>query len=384
MRKIQYLDGLRGLAAFIVVLNHFVLAFYPALFSGTDLHTHLAQGREFFLSGTMFNLLYNGDFAVCIFFVLSGFVLSHKFFLQKRHEILVESAVKRYVRLAIPVAFSVILAYVLMKFSLFYNQQAATISGSNWLEGFWKFVPNFLDALNQIFFGAFFSKVFEYNATLWTIAFEFAGSFLIFGFLALFGKMKNRSIAYAIAMILFFQTYYLAFILGMMLSDILAHKNTIIAQFDKYKIFRTLLLLAGLLLGSYPSGREVDGTMYAYVYSSWFENTAVLFHVMGAFFVILVLLESKRMQKIFSLRYLLFLGEISFSMYLLHFIVLGSLSSFIFYLLAPYLAYSYAVGVSFFISIAFIFVLSYWMSLTIDRRAVDLSKLFYRTVCRKK
>ncbi|MFZ2835300.1 MAG: acyltransferase family protein, partial [Candidatus Moraniibacteriota bacterium] len=196
MKKIRYLDGLRGLAAFVVVFHHFILAFYPALFSGPDNVTHMASGKEIFLSGSVLNLFYNGNFAVCVFFVLSGYVLSHKFFVFKDNEIITASAVKRYLRLAIPVAFSVFCAYILMKFSLFYNQQAAEASGSGWLGGFWDFKPDFIDSLNQTFIGTFFSNVFEYNMTLWTIAFEFFGAFLVFGFLALFGKMKNRHWAY--------------------------------------------------------------------------------------------------------------------------------------------------------------------------------------------
>ena len=80
MKKIRYLDGLRGLAAFEVVFHHFILAFYPALFAGPGVPTHLAPGQEVFVSGSVLNLLYDGNFAVCIFFVLSGYVLSHKFF----------------------------------------------------------------------------------------------------------------------------------------------------------------------------------------------------------------------------------------------------------------------------------------------------------------
>jgi peptidoglycan/LPS O-acetylase OafA/YrhL len=383
MRKIQYLDGLRGLAAFIVVLNHFVLAFYPALFSGNDIHTHLTPGLEFYLSGTMFNLFYNGDFAVCIFFVLSGFVLSHRFFLQKDYEIIIEGAIKRYIRLVVPVAVSVFLAFALMKFSLFYNQQAAQLSGSNWLGGFWSFAPNFMEALSQTFIGAFFTKVFEYNAILWTIAYEFVGSFLVFGFMALFGKSQKRFWAYALAIIVFFQSYYLAFILGMLLSDILAHKDMIMRQYDKKKIIRTSLLLIGLFIGSYPSGRDIEGTAYFVLKNSLISDPAVFYHVIGAFFVVSVLLDSRRMQKIFSFKYLLFLGEISFAMYLLHFVMLGSFSSFIFIIMKPYMSYANAVSVSFSLSVALLFASSYWMSLYVDRRSVSFSKLVYKKVFRR-
>ena len=196
MQKITYLNGLRGVAAFIVVFHHFIYAFYPALFLGFGAQLHLKTGEEVFFSGSIFNLLYNGNFAVCIFFVLSGFVLSHKFFLQKDYSVIKEGVAKRYVRLVIPVAFSVLVAFFLMKFSFFYNQQAGKISGSDWLGEFWTFHPNFLDALNQTFIGAFFFNSFGYNMTLWSISYELIGSFLIFGFLIFFGKRKNRYWAY--------------------------------------------------------------------------------------------------------------------------------------------------------------------------------------------
>ena len=311
------------------------------------------------------------------FFVLSGFVLSHKFFLEKNHAIITESAAKRYVRLVVPVACSVFLAFILMKLSLFYNKQAGNLSGSEWLGEFWRFTPNFMDALNQTFVGAFFSNAFDYNMTLWSIAYELFGSFLVFGFLALFGKMKNRYWAYVFAIIFFFQTYYLAFILGVLLSDLMAHRYLIISKFDKTRLIRTGLLFFGLFLGSYPSGRSVDGTFYAFMNKPYLADSGVLYHIIGASLLILVLLDSKKMQKIFSFRYLLFLGEISFAMYLLHFIILGSFSSFVFLELEPHLPYLGAFLTSFILSVGLIFAVSYLMYLYVDKKAVRLSKLVY-------
>jgi peptidoglycan/LPS O-acetylase OafA/YrhL len=377
MKKIKYLDGLRGLAAFGVVFHHFILAFYPALYSGPGNVTHLKAGWETFASGSIINLFYNGNFFVCVFFVLSGFVLSYKFFLMKDREILTASAVKRYFRLAIPVAFSVFCIYLLMKFSLFYNQPAGDISGSVWLAGFWNFTPNFWGALNETFLGAFFSDTLAYNATLWTIAFEFFGSFLVLGFLALFGKMKNRHWAYLIAIIFFFQTYYLAFILGMLLSDLMAHENILLQKFDRNKLLRTGLLLAGLFLGSYPAGREVSGTIYAFMFNTFFVNPPIVYHNLGAFLVILVMLYSLRLQKIFSLRPLVFLGEISYAIYLSHFFILGSLASFVFLILVSHVPYTAAVITAFLLSLVLILPFSYWITMHVDKKSVQLSRLVY-------
>ena len=35
MGKILYLDGIRGIAAMNVLLTHFIVAFYPAMYNGT-------------------------------------------------------------------------------------------------------------------------------------------------------------------------------------------------------------------------------------------------------------------------------------------------------------------------------------------------------------
>ncbi len=384
MRKIKYLDGLRGFAAFQVVFHHFVLAFYPALFSGPGIPTHLADGLEVSLSGSILNLLWDGNFAVCIFFVLSGFVLSHKFFVKKENEIVTASAVKRYFRLALPVAFSVFVAYVFMRLSFFRNEPAGIISGSGWFLSIWNFKPDFWDCLNQGFIGAFFQGTFEYNKLLWTIAYEFLGSFLVFSFLAIFGKAKNRSLAYAFLILVFFQTYYLAFILGMLLSDLTANEKKLLAKFKRQKIWQVVFLVLGLLLGSYPIGRDPQGTIYAFANLSWLgAEPAVFYHVMGSFLLMIVLLESKRMQNFFARKTFLFLGEISFTMYLLHFIIMGSFSSFVFLKLQPIMSYHFAVALSLLASLPVIIFVSYVAHIYVDKKSVNFSHFVYEKFFRR-
>ncbi len=97
--KIIYLDGLRGLAAFIVVIYHHFYGFYPKfLYPSED--KVLTQ-----LSGSPLNIFYNGNFAVYIFFILSGYVLTYKFFKTRNYGIIISSAARRYIRLLVPVLF---------------------------------------------------------------------------------------------------------------------------------------------------------------------------------------------------------------------------------------------------------------------------------------
>src|SRR5579859_5537778 len=109
--KIQYLEGIRGVAAMMVVFHHFFLAFYPAYYFGGEPSVSHLGSLELDYWRSPLSFLTNGDFMVCIFFVLSGHVLSTSYFKTNNTEILVSSAARRFFRLYIPLAFALIIAF---------------------------------------------------------------------------------------------------------------------------------------------------------------------------------------------------------------------------------------------------------------------------------
>ncbi|MFJ7729607.1 acyltransferase family protein, partial [Neobacillus sp. NPDC097160] len=237
--KLNYLDGLRGLAAFIVVIHHYTNGFYPAY-----------GGNE--IAKSPISILYDGNFSVCVFFVLSGFVLSGKYFKTKNPEVLIASATKRYFRLLFPVMFSIFLAYVFLRMNLFsYKDEVAGITGSGWLASFYNFDANFVEMLKQGLYKVFLFGEASYNTNLWTIYLEFFGSFLTFAFLALFGKLKKRYFVYIILFYVFYQDYYLAFLLGVILSDIY-HSEEAKKLLIKNKVLLFLIFIVSIYFGSYP------------------------------------------------------------------------------------------------------------------------------------
>ena len=120
-------DGLRGWAALMVVCYHFTWerlgARYPILRNPVT---------AWFL---------NGDFAVSIFFVLSGIALTSGYFTNGDRRILVGLAVKRYSRLTIPILVTCFLTFALYQLGLTYCGSASVVvARPDWI-GSWLSEP---------------------------------------------------------------------------------------------------------------------------------------------------------------------------------------------------------------------------------------------------
>lgn len=380
MRKLDYLESLRGIAAFSVVISHLVIGFYPALFWGKTDQIHTQTGIELMISKTPLYLLYNGAFAVAIFFVLSGFVLSYKFFKDENSRIaLVPIVCKRYTRLFPPVIVSNILAYLFHMLSLYKNQSAATLTKSAWLGSYWLFEPNIRIMLYESFIGAFFTKHVMYNGVLWTMTYELFGSMIVYVFISVFGRHPRRSWAYFVLILFFRRSYYLAFILGMMLSDIVTRDKNIFHSI-RHKRYFAVLLFVGLFFGSLPSERPLEGTMYA-----WFVTIAnpKTWYVIGSTLVMISLLNSNRLQQLLSKSFFIFLGKISFSLYLLHQLAIGTLSSGLFLALTPTMSYHAACALTFVVTILTVVSVSYIMYMIVDAKGIKASQTVHRVLTRQ-
>jgi peptidoglycan/LPS O-acetylase OafA/YrhL len=113
--KVQYLEGLRGIAAMQVVLMHFVIGFMP------DTARH---------AWPPLTVLFDGHTAVYVFFLISGAVLTPSF---ARPGPFAGKLAKRVVRLGIPVAAAATIAMLLIALFPDAHRQAAALTGSAWL-----------------------------------------------------------------------------------------------------------------------------------------------------------------------------------------------------------------------------------------------------------
>ena len=334
--KLEYLTGLRGMAAVGVVMYHVFFIFLPAAIVENNAVHHLSGNIENVLV-SLPQFFYNGNFAVCIFFVLSGFVLSFRFWQQRDSGLLSMAACKRYIRLTGPVIASVLLAYILLRSGYIYNHEIAKAASSVPLVNeMYSFAPGLVDALKEAFWGVYFSynQVESYNPVLWTMEIELKGSFLSLAFLALFGKVRYRGVIYVIFAAVCLKTYYLAFVLGLLLSDLVySTEGRLYWQcLHRYKWFNRIVSFLALYLGSYTlEGHHIFFEMIFFKFFNRMHFDSVAFyHIVGSALLVYAVLQLQGLQKFFSWAIWEVLGKYSFAIYLVHIPILCSVGGSIF------------------------------------------------------
>lgn len=337
-----YLDGLRGIAALVVLFGHIMIALFPTVVTQNpdDAHSRFDLITGFLPVG----FLWNGNFAVCIFFVLSGYVLSG-YSVHSRLSFLAD-VLRRYLRLALPMLIISTAAWLLMRLGLYFNGEASEITRSGWLGGWYRFAPNFVDMVSEALYGAFASGRNAYNPNLWTMQFELQGSLYVFLIWALFTDRGIRLMAVLLFALVHVADYYLLFAAGVLLYD---RGSQLIALPQRWKATAKRgeslgfgLVALGLLLGSLPFVINAPGAGWLARHNAphiiQAANAAIIspvyrhaewVHGIGAIVLFAGLLLSSRIKRALGSAVPAFLGRISFVLYLINIPVVCSVLSWV-------------------------------------------------------
>lgn len=331
-KKIVYLDGLKGLGCVIVFLTHFVYAFYYGMYHFQPESCHLPGNLDIAVGKSPLNLFFNGNTAVRLFLVISGYLLCRNFFLTGDKSRLVQSAWKRYLRLMPAVLAVNVVVFVCMKLGLYYNTPAAAVAGSEkWFAGFNAFAPSPSGMLKESLYGCFLFGSNDYNGVLWTIQILFLGAYLDYALAAFVSRFRFRWLLYGVLAAALLRTDFLSICLGYVLCDLMHTDWSWRKRLCGCQPLNWFLLAAGLYFMSYPSaGFGYEGTI-------WGLLPLVLvnyYHIFGVLCFVTAVLNLEPLQQFFSMRGFLYLGRISYSLYLIHFLVTATFGAW--FLLAFY------------------------------------------------
>lgn len=380
MNKLKYIDAIRGLAALIVVFRHFRSAFFPfSAFGETSYGQYIPHsGVEIFLSETLPGLLTSGNFALTLFFVLSGYVLSFKLIGKPnvRSRVL-GAALKRPVRLVGLIWFSILLSYLLWQAGWYFNREIAPLTSSMpWFNSYWgEKVPNLLRFVRDLILYPF-SRGEVYNGPLWMMDVELDGSLLTFAYVFLVGDRRFRLLVLIPGIFLLWGTYHAGFAFGILCGEI-----ELILKQRGIKVPEVLLfglLVAGLLIGNYPplvTEAIRSQTFYGYFPPMDFVHG---YPMIGGVMIFLAIILSPTLQSALSQNWLARLGHISYSVFVLHFLVLGSFASLTYYLLQNQLGHNAAALISISLSMPLIlFLANYtarWVDDNVSRLADEIGR----------
>lgn len=431
------LEGLRGTACAIVVIHHFCCAYYP-LFIGLVEPTRENVRGTWKIANSPLRILWAGQFSVILFFTLSGNVLTRRYVQKienkknkhnKQSDVinLSHSIIKRYIRLLIPVFFSVSFCWFVNCLGSFKDRlKVANITQSLWftestgveLYGkswsiIWVFIVSFFSIWTS-------TDNKGFNNVLWTINYEIKGSFLVFLLVSIVapesGGIKNIWIAIVMLIVFNLSPFVIndekiimtAFVFGFFFSmkadQIIMHECKRIVQNrlsividgndSRQYIFIVLskvwLLLVCCLVWDMACIPQMGESFYStswwshhqhlvkkYVNANGFGNTngcstSYFYELIGSVLLFHAVEISPFLQAILSLPHMIYLGKISFSLYLLHLPLLYTCSTQLF--LAFYekyhIQYDYSVASTFLIMIPIWLLTAHIFWYAIDSHAI--------------
>lgn len=176
MKRIGWIDGLKGLACIFVMLGHSVACIFPNVFFGNTIVSHTYA--EEWIHGGPLMLVFNSTAMVSVFFTLSGLLIAKK----EINEGIIERLFFKYLKYLPMVLLGTVSCYLVMRIDAVNSIKISNISyASGYVNGYNNFAPT-LSGQDGLIKDLFVNSFFEgsiYNNTLWFIPIIFWGGLLI-------------------------------------------------------------------------------------------------------------------------------------------------------------------------------------------------------------
>jgi peptidoglycan/LPS O-acetylase OafA/YrhL len=338
LHAIATLDGLRGYASLGVFTIHFTDTFCQAHNRGWGFSTQ----DHYLMQLPFIHYFWTAPALVATFFVISGYVLSYKplkLIRTQNHESLLRtlssSIFRRGIRLYVPVIIATFICFLFVIIGAFnyphwvFEQHQWLAAGEDTPPIYTSVGAQFVDWWQSILDMAYLFRWGgmgpSYDPHLWTIPTEFQGSMLLF--LVSLGLCNTKTMIRLslIAALVIYCLWYGSneiplFFCGMFLAEI----DMVIREQPKWEkyVLRRLkwvwfgLFVVGFYLVGMPSWDTAQTPGYKtimWVHSNWFH-----WHMLGCVFLVFSIRNCDVVEALFTNRFAQYLGNISFSLYIVH------------------------------------------------------------------
>ncbi|KAL5115271.1 hypothetical protein ACEQ8H_006863 [Pleosporales sp. CAS-2024a] len=355
LRSTAWLDGLRGFAAFIVYWHHNQLWAHDGKGNLIFENAFGYEKRRYFAALPFVRLWFSGGhFAVAVFFVISGYVLSvkslsliHSGKTLSAAESLGSALFRRWMRLYIPIMLVTFSWMCFRHWSRIWTDNAEMPATFREDVRMW-----YLTFKNYsfVFTGSWYEFPTLYHVHSWSIPVEFRGSIIVYTTLSALSRCtKTARLWCQVGLMAYFlyiaDGYYgTLFIGGMLLCDLdlLAEEGqlprffTALSGFKEFIFFH--LFIVAMYLGGVPSDDDPKLDQVTLLSKSpgwrWLAHLkpqavfdAKWFYLTWA--AILAVASIPRLpllKRFFETRFCQYLGRISFALYLVHGLVIWSLA----------------------------------------------------------
>ncbi|KIX07794.1 uncharacterized protein Z518_02448 [Rhinocladiella mackenziei CBS 650.93] len=343
--KTAWLDGLRGFAALLVYFLHHEVWAHSSLI----LENAYGYDNQYYMAclPVLRTFFSGGHFAVSVFFVISGYVLSIKprdLIYSGDHERLADSLAsalfRRWLRLYIPV---ICTTAITASMPHIFGIKANFAPERTWRDEMWKWYCEFKNFSFAFRLGG--EPWFSYSFHVWSIPFEFRGSICVYTALLAFSRCTTSARLWCQVTLIFYFLYiadgahFAMFTVGMLLCDLdhLSEQQRLpkwtwgLKKFQK-PIFYFMFML-GILLGGCPSHHldiQVLNDSPGWRHLAFLVPQAVFdykwfFLFWSATFTVASIPKIPWLRSVFESRFCQYLGRISFAFYLVHGPVLWTL-----------------------------------------------------------
>lgn len=340
-KRLNELDSLRGMASFSVMIHHCLISY--GVFFSAYLFNKSSHPIVNILAFSPLHILWAGHEAVIFFFLLSGFVLALPF-VNNRNFKYENFVIKRFCRIYVPYAICIILS--LIAFELLDSSHTENLS--SWFNNMWQHPLELKELVSFVFlFGVHTS---ELDTTTWSLVHEMRISLFLPFILILMKRSRFRKfilisfIIYLAALLVFYYTLHIQnlhvkydlihssrdtfYYTGFFVAGALLAKYMPLLEKWYYKLSSNMkisLFAVGILL--YLIEWLLPHLGYLKYNSSAFTEISVNFIVdwcigIGVAILIIISLNSTLIKDFLEKKVLIYLGEISYSLYLIHPIVL--------------------------------------------------------------